>query len=165
MERHRCGETRVIPIILRPCDWQSAPFGKLKALPTDSKPVTKHQTLDDAFLDITRAIREVIQQLGPAPPVVEHIDPRLETRRSLHSASECGIWLGGSASILNGILFSHSGLGNGNSYNESLSIEDDGFSLFLKPLGMARMAGNSDKALTPEGAAEYYWGLLVERLQ
>jgi len=74
MERHRCGETRVIPIILRPCDWQSAPFGKLKALPTDSKPVTKHQTLDDAFLDITRAIREVIQQLGPAPPVVEHID-------------------------------------------------------------------------------------------
>ena len=237
MERHEGGETRVIPVILRPCDWQSAPFGKLKALPTDGKPVTKHQTLDDAFLDITRAIREVIQQLRPASPAVEHVgstltedtsepstsqrarssnlrvsqeftdrqrhkflddafeyiaqyiegslaelearNPDVETRFKRVDAtrfeaatyihgqerSQCGIWLGGSASILTGILFSHSGLGNGNSYNESLSIEDDGFSLFLKPLGMARMGGNSDKALTPEGAAEYYWGLFVERLQ
>ena len=27
MERHEAGEARVIPIILRPCDWQRAPFG------------------------------------------------------------------------------------------------------------------------------------------
>ena len=50
--------------------------------------------------------------------------------------SQCWTYRRMAASILNGILFSHSGLGNGNSYNKSLSIEDDGFSLFLKPLGV-----------------------------
>src|SRR5215469_10096540 len=31
MERQRAGEAHVIPILLRPVDWQSAPFGKLRA--------------------------------------------------------------------------------------------------------------------------------------
>ncbi len=74
MERHEHGEARVIPIILRPCDWQSAPFGKLKVIPSDGKPVTKHQTLDDAFLDVTRAIRKVAQQLRPASTDMEHVE-------------------------------------------------------------------------------------------
>src|SRR6266700_2234102 len=33
LERHRRGETRVIPIILRPVDWHGAPFGQLQCLP------------------------------------------------------------------------------------------------------------------------------------
>jgi hypothetical protein len=41
LERHERGEATVIPIILRPCDWHSAPFGKLLALPTDGK--TRHK--------------------------------------------------------------------------------------------------------------------------
>jgi hypothetical protein len=41
MERHREGSARAIPIILRLCDWKTAPFGGLKALPKDGKPVTK----------------------------------------------------------------------------------------------------------------------------
>src|SRR5438067_12626282 len=32
MERHSLGEAKVIPIILRPVYWQSAPIGKLQAL-------------------------------------------------------------------------------------------------------------------------------------
>src|SRR5262249_24830754 len=40
MERHEANETRVIPILLRPCDWQSTPFGKLQALPSNGKPLT-----------------------------------------------------------------------------------------------------------------------------
>lgn len=75
MEHHEHGEARVIPTILRPCDWKSAPFGKLKAIPSDGKPVTKHQTLDDAFLDVARAIRDVAQQLRLAPTVMEHVEP------------------------------------------------------------------------------------------
>jgi hypothetical protein len=64
-----------------------------------------------------------------------------------------------------GILFSHSGSGAGNSCNESLSVEDDGFTLFLNPPGMARMGQGNDEQFTVEGAAEYYWGLFIERLQ
>ena len=39
MERHEAGEPCVIPIILRPVNWSSAPFGKLQALPQNAKPV------------------------------------------------------------------------------------------------------------------------------
>lgn len=39
LERHTAGTARVIPIILRPCDWQATPFAKLQALPDHGKPI------------------------------------------------------------------------------------------------------------------------------
>ncbi len=39
LERHRAGSARVVPIVLRLCDWQSAAFGELQALPRDARPV------------------------------------------------------------------------------------------------------------------------------
>src|SRR5690348_17623516 len=33
LERHDRGQARVVPVILRPCDWQHSPFAKLQALP------------------------------------------------------------------------------------------------------------------------------------
>ncbi len=65
MERHECGDARVIPIILRSVDWQSAPFGKLQALPTGTEPVKSRgwQYLDDAFWDVDREIRKVVEGL------------------------------------------------------------------------------------------------------
>jgi hypothetical protein len=57
LERHTAGEAQVLPVILRPCDWHEAPFGHLLATPTDGKPITKFADLDDAFLDVTKAIR------------------------------------------------------------------------------------------------------------
>lgn len=60
MERHEAGSAIVVPIIVRPCDWHAAPFGKLKALPSDGKPVIKWPTLDDAFLDVVQAIRRLV---------------------------------------------------------------------------------------------------------
>jgi tetratricopeptide (TPR) repeat protein len=64
MERHEAGEARVIPVILRPCDWQSAPFGKLEALPKDVKPVTRWEDRDEAFLDVARGIRIVAEEIS-----------------------------------------------------------------------------------------------------
>src|SRR5690349_21419604 len=32
MQRHKTGKARVIPILLRPCEWQNTPVGQLKAL-------------------------------------------------------------------------------------------------------------------------------------
>jgi TIR domain len=60
MAKHERGEAKVIPIILRPCDWHDAPFGNLLALPTDGKPVSKYLHIDDAFLEITNGIKTVI---------------------------------------------------------------------------------------------------------
>src|SRR3954447_15104197 len=76
MERHEAGTARVIPVILRSCDWHTAPFGKLQALPKDGKPVTGWRPQDKAFADIARGIREAVRGLTsgaqnaptPAPP-------------------------------------------------------------------------------------------------
>jgi len=58
LERHDAEEARVIPIVLRPVDnlWK-APFGKLQALPTDGKPVTRWDNEDEAFANVARGIR------------------------------------------------------------------------------------------------------------
>jgi hypothetical protein len=63
MERQGAGEAIVIPIILRPADWKTAPFGKLQGLPTDAKPVTKWSDRDEAFLNVAKGIRRRILQL------------------------------------------------------------------------------------------------------
>ncbi|CAJ3963452.1 toll/interleukin-1 receptor domain-containing protein [Burkholderia pseudomallei] len=60
LERHRAGEARVIPVILRACDWHSAPFGKLNAVPTDGRPVTSWANQDEAFADIAKSIRKAV---------------------------------------------------------------------------------------------------------
>ncbi|GAB4568468.1 MAG: hypothetical protein Tsb0020_21950 [Haliangiales bacterium] len=60
MARHQAGEARVVPIVLRTCDWQSAPFGTLQALPTGGLPVSRWSDEDDAWADITSAIRGLV---------------------------------------------------------------------------------------------------------
>jgi hypothetical protein len=70
MERHEQGEALVIPVILRPVYWKSAPFGKLQALPTDAIPVTssKWHDLDEAFFNVAEGIRKTVEALtGKAP--------------------------------------------------------------------------------------------------
>lgn len=57
LERHESGEATVIPVILRACEWHHAPFGKLMATPTDGKPVKQWADLDDAFLQVAKAVR------------------------------------------------------------------------------------------------------------
>jgi len=64
------------------------------------------------------------------------------------------------------IGYSNSGLGNGNSFNESLSVADDGQALGLKALGIGSFTGSrGDKILTLEGAAEYLWSMFIGPLQ
>lgn len=64
MERHEAEEARVIPVILRPVNWKRAPFGKLKALPKDAKPVTSWSNRDEAFLNISQSIEAVVHRFG-----------------------------------------------------------------------------------------------------
>jgi TIR domain/HEAT repeats len=67
IERHNNQEARVIPIILRPCDWHSAPFSNLQSLPiahgAGAKPVTTWDNQDEAFLAIAQGIRKAVEEL------------------------------------------------------------------------------------------------------
>lgn len=233
LERHDRGEAHVIPVILRPCDWKETPFGRLMAVPEDGKPVLKHATLDDGFLEVAQAIRQVIGATDirtPAADLPKHRATRIDaampnprssnlrvktefTDRDRHTflgesfeyvaryfenslnelqarndrvetdfrrvdanrfvakafvggeeRAVCGIWLGDSLGV-DGIYFSSGGLSNGNSFSESVSVSDDGYTLFLEPLGMAQLGQANDAPLTMEGAAEYLWSLFVDRLR
>jgi TIR domain len=65
MEKHQEGSARVIPVILHPCDWQNAPFGALRATPTDGKPVSMFANQHEAFAIIAKDIREAAAQFSP----------------------------------------------------------------------------------------------------
>ena len=58
LEQRKTRGAITIPVILRPCDWQRAPFGRLKALPKDGKPVVQYPSRDDAFLEIAKALSD-----------------------------------------------------------------------------------------------------------
>ncbi|BCL35793.1 TIR domain-containing protein [Nostoc sp. MS1] len=60
MERHQAKEARVIPIILRPVDWEKTPFGRLQPLPKNRQPVTTWKNQDEAFAEIAKDIRQVL---------------------------------------------------------------------------------------------------------
>lgn len=74
MERHEAGEARVIPVILRACDWHTAPFGKLQAFPKDGKPVKQWPDQDVAFLDVAKSIRLVAEEIMARGSVKEEAD-------------------------------------------------------------------------------------------
>jgi len=62
---------RVIPILLKPCEWRETPLKNLQALPKDGKPVVDWPTADHAFDDIAKGLRRVIEEIRnptPAPP-------------------------------------------------------------------------------------------------
>jgi hypothetical protein len=67
LQRHLEGSARVIPVILRPCDWHSLEFGKLLATPTDGRPITKWPNADEAFLDVVKSIKAALIELGRGP--------------------------------------------------------------------------------------------------
>ena len=64
LERHKAGAARVIPVILRPVDWDKAPFAPLQAVPTDGKPITRWANRDEGYLSAAKAIRKVAEELS-----------------------------------------------------------------------------------------------------
>lgn len=78
LERHAAKTATVIPIIVRPCDWKHTELGRLKVLPTDGKAVIKWQILDEAFLNITEQLREMLQEKTCQPlRTLESAMPRM----------------------------------------------------------------------------------------
>lgn len=60
MERYAKGEIRVVPIVLRPCDWKDLPFSGLNALPAKAKPVVDYPNKDTAWLEVVTGIKAIL---------------------------------------------------------------------------------------------------------
>jgi hypothetical protein len=69
LRRASAGEATVIPIILRPANWQTSVLRDLQALPHDGKAVTSWPNRDEAFVEVIQGLKTVIAQLQlPAAP-------------------------------------------------------------------------------------------------
>lgn len=230
MERHERGEARVIPVILRPCDWHPMPFGKILGVPRDGLAITRWPDLDEAFLDVVKWIRAALPQPSPAPVAprsvpgsaaaasstgprssnlrlkktfteadrdrflteaydymarffqgslaelqerndgIETTFRRLDANRFTavvydrgKAVSRCSVMLGGVFG--NGISYSANDRAESNSFNENLRVEADDQGMSLRSLGMSSMRNDDQRKLTPEGASELYWEMLIGRLQ
>lgn len=77
VERHKRGEARVIPIVLRPIYWKNTPFGELQPLPKEGKPVVGPgwHNQEGALFNIQEGIRAVIEEMGRVS------DPLAQTKR------------------------------------------------------------------------------------
>lgn len=234
IEKHEDGSAVVIPVILHPCDWQSAPFGHLRATPTDGKPVSMFANQQEAFAIVAKDVRQTAKHI-PTPFLThqggqievgskaeisqkdrssnlrikrkfddherdeflensyEYIaryfegslqelsdrNPQIKTRFKRQSetsfaafiydsgdrVAECSVYYGRGTFGSSGIYYSNSADVQMNSYNESLNVVDDGYTLQLKPLGMLIFHNRRDDALSQQGAAEYYWSMFIRRLQ
>ncbi|WNZ45531.1 NACHT domain-containing protein [Leptolyngbya boryana CZ1] len=91
IERHRQAQSCVIPVILRPCDWKSAPFSELQPLPIASgegvKPLTRWENRDEAFLAIAQGIRRVAEELNVVLAIPKAESQKEESIEEIRSRS------------------------------------------------------------------------------
>jgi serine/threonine-protein kinase len=63
LDRERAGQARVMPVLLRPCDWKSSPFAKLSPLPRGDATVTEWENRDAAWTAVALGIRATIEDI------------------------------------------------------------------------------------------------------
>lgn len=126
--------------------------------------------MSEAYDFIARFFEGSLKELQERNDGIETNFRRLDTNRFTavvyrngSAVSRCSIVLGGM--LGNGISYSANDRAETNSFNENLRVEADDQGLFMRSLGMSSMRNNAERKLTPEGAAELYWEMLIGRLQ
>jgi TIR domain len=87
VKRRQAGEAEIVPIIIRPCDWDVGGLRRFNALPKDGVPVTsgadaksEKQTRDPKWLEVInglKAVLENIKQKANPPDVVKRYQDEL----------------------------------------------------------------------------------------
>jgi tetratricopeptide (TPR) repeat protein len=65
LERHYSGEAFVLPVLLRPYDIKGPPFNQLDFLPENREAITRWPDIDEAFQEVAKGIRKVVEELLP----------------------------------------------------------------------------------------------------
>lgn len=64
MEKHEAKEARVIPVLVRDCDWEETPFSRLQPLPSNRKAINSWDNKDAAFTDVAKGIRKAVKEIS-----------------------------------------------------------------------------------------------------
>src|SRR6266702_2891982 len=73
LQRQKEEYIRIIPIMLRPFDWEMLPMSELQVLPTNGKSVTTWLNRDEAFSHIAKAIRKMVEAVLNLPADIRTI--------------------------------------------------------------------------------------------
>jgi hypothetical protein len=134
--------------------------------------IDKDRFLNDAFEYIAKYFEGSLSELRARNKGVESDFRRIDANHFIAAvymngseAGRCKIWLADRRGFSGGIAYSVGNSIGDSSYNESISVDDDGYILFLKPLGMAFRGRVENEKMGFEGAAEYLWGIFIDPLQ
>lgn len=61
LKRHKAGEAKVIPIVIRPCCWDQSPIASFRPLPLDARPISMWASADEAWTGVTVGLQRVIE--------------------------------------------------------------------------------------------------------
>jgi len=132
----------------------------------------RDEFLEDSYEYMARYFEGSLQELSARNPHMKSRFKRLSETSfaafiydSGERVAQCSVYYGEGTVGSPGIAYSQSGDVQRNSFNESLSVEDNGYTLQLKPLGMQIFNDRREEALSQQGAAEYYWSLFIRPLQ
>lgn len=68
LERSKRNETKLVPIIVRPCDFADTPLAQFQATPKNAKPISTWSNQDEAFMDVIEHLKMILMpQKGNAP--------------------------------------------------------------------------------------------------
>jgi hypothetical protein len=79
IELYDVGKTALVPIVVRSCVWEDAPFARLNALPKDARPVAEWPSRDEAWTSVVRGVRRLIEDSNRG---VKRTEPILAPRIS-----------------------------------------------------------------------------------
>jgi hypothetical protein len=124
----------------------------------------------ESFEFIAKYFENSLTELQDRNPGIETAFRRVDANRfsavvykNGKSVSRCTIFIG-DRFFSGGIAYTPSETTESSSCSERLTVEADDQSLFLRGMGMATSRGDSSK-LSQEGAAEFYWSMLIAPLQ
>lgn len=60
LRRHDDQAIHLVPVIVRPVEWQTTPLGGLSVLPPGGKPISTWQNLDEAWLEVVRGVSRLV---------------------------------------------------------------------------------------------------------
>ena len=61
-QRCDAGKCKLVPIIVRACDWQEQGFAKYNVLPAKGKTIKSWEDQDEAWLEVVNGIKKLIDQ-------------------------------------------------------------------------------------------------------
>ncbi len=89
LRRYQHGAAHLIPLLLRPVEWQESPLAPLSCIPSNQLPVTEWTNQDAAFGECVREIRQILDPTASTrivePPPPSALQNRLRLLRRVRS--------------------------------------------------------------------------------